>query len=209
MAVLAERAIETRPFSGDLHVGLVDAPRVVRIALITADALFHQRGIVLNPTEKRRVIDRDATLLHHLLKVPVAVPCLQYLRARSTIISTGKRQPLKSDMAASSTKHPPFRSPWIADATEPTCFQTLSANDVIVEHLAAIQARMSLSGAANYSDGGWSRLRRSLVTRIAAENLVLRQQATTETLVDFAAELSSCIGVIEACYRSHHLRRSF
>jgi hypothetical protein len=42
--------------------------------LIPADALFHERRKVLDPAEKRRVIDRDATLAHHVFKVAVADP---------------------------------------------------------------------------------------------------------------------------------------
>jgi hypothetical protein len=36
------------------------------------DALFHERRIVVDPSEKRRMIDRHAALAHHFFKFAVS-----------------------------------------------------------------------------------------------------------------------------------------
>jgi hypothetical protein len=76
LAVLVDRAIQIRPLARDLHIGLIDQPRRIGVAPIPADALFHERRVVLNPAKKRRVIDHHAALAHHFFKVSVAVPKL-------------------------------------------------------------------------------------------------------------------------------------
>src|SRR4051812_1680813 len=39
-----------------------------------AQALLDLRSVLLDPSENRRVVDRDAALAHHLLKVAIAHP---------------------------------------------------------------------------------------------------------------------------------------
>src|SRR5215213_779156 len=72
---LVDGAIEIGPPAPHLHVCLVDAPaHRARPAPLPAQALLDLRSVLLDPSENRRVVDRDAALAHHLLKVAIAHP---------------------------------------------------------------------------------------------------------------------------------------
>src|SRR3954464_10785512 len=72
---LVDGAVEVGPAAPDLYVCLVDAPaRRTRPAPLPAQALLDLRRVRLDPSENRRVVDRDAAFAHHLLEVAVAHP---------------------------------------------------------------------------------------------------------------------------------------
>src|SRR3954464_15349023 len=72
---LVDGAVEVSPPAPDLHVCLVDAPaRRTRPAPLPAQALLDLRSVLLDPSENRRVVDRDAAAAHHLLKAAIAHP---------------------------------------------------------------------------------------------------------------------------------------
>ena len=70
---LVDRTVQIGPLALHLYVGLVDPPaRRARAAPLPAQPLLDLGRIPLNPAVDRRMVDRDAALAHHLLKIAVA-----------------------------------------------------------------------------------------------------------------------------------------
>lgn len=72
LALLVDGAVEVFPDALDLDVRLVHAPAVTNRALVFARHFLDQRQEADRPSVDRRMVDRHAALLHHLLEVPVA-----------------------------------------------------------------------------------------------------------------------------------------
>ena len=66
------RPIEIRPASLHPDVGFVHPPGAVAHSQMWADSLFKLRCVGLDPSEDRRVVDLDATIEQHELKITVA-----------------------------------------------------------------------------------------------------------------------------------------
>ncbi len=62
---------EIRPHLLHFDVGLIDAPRVIRLFEKGSAALLYLWRIMLHPTVDRGVIDMRSPLEHHLLKISV------------------------------------------------------------------------------------------------------------------------------------------
>src|SRR5689334_23143161 len=65
-------SLEIHPHLFYFHVGLIDAPRVVRSFEMKAASPFQFGCVLLNPAIDRRMIDVQTTLPHHFLQVSIA-----------------------------------------------------------------------------------------------------------------------------------------
>jgi hypothetical protein len=65
-------AIQIHPRLFHFHIGLIDAPRVVRRFEMRSASFLQFRCVVLDPAIDRRVIDMQSSLCHHLLQISVA-----------------------------------------------------------------------------------------------------------------------------------------
>ncbi len=69
VAVAVDRAIEIPPLASDFDVCLVDMPLSGDGSLAPVELLQQQQRVMNGPAMNSRVIDGDASLLHHLLKI--------------------------------------------------------------------------------------------------------------------------------------------
>ena len=67
-----DRPIQIFPGPFDLHIGLVQSPAGTNPALAGAKLLIQQRGVFHDPTIERGMVNLDAALFQHFLKLPIA-----------------------------------------------------------------------------------------------------------------------------------------
>src|SRR6266496_4222106 len=72
-----DSAIEVHPHLFHFHIGLINAPRVIRLSEMESATIFQFWCVVLYPTIDRDVIDVQSSLDYHLLQVSVAERILQ------------------------------------------------------------------------------------------------------------------------------------
>src|SRR5207247_8574416 len=66
-----DSAIEVHPHLFHFHIGLINAPRVIRLSEMESATIFQFWCVVLYPTIDRDVIDVQSSLAYHLLQVSV------------------------------------------------------------------------------------------------------------------------------------------
>ena len=74
--MLVDGEVEVFPEALDLDVRLVHAPAAADRALVFPGHFLDERQEADRPSVYRRMVDRHATLFHHLFEVPVAQPVL-------------------------------------------------------------------------------------------------------------------------------------
>jgi hypothetical protein len=72
LAMLVDGAVEVFPDALDLYVRLIHAPVAADRALVFSGHLLDQRQKPNRPPVDRRMVDRNAALLHHFLEMPIA-----------------------------------------------------------------------------------------------------------------------------------------
>jgi len=72
LAMLVDGAVEVFPDALDLDVRLIHAPVAADRALVLSGHLLDERQKTNRPPVDRRMVDRNAALLHHFLEVPIA-----------------------------------------------------------------------------------------------------------------------------------------
>lgn len=65
-------SVEVDPLIFDFDRGLIDLPRIVCHLHVRTTPLFKSRCVVLDPPIHGRMVDRESTFQHHLLKLPIA-----------------------------------------------------------------------------------------------------------------------------------------
>jgi hypothetical protein len=104
VTIAVNGSIEIFPLASQFDVSLIHVPVLADVSFTKADALEQFRQVADSPLGSGRMIDGDAALGHHLLKVPRPRLYAKYHRTQSRTTERSKCLPLNTAFSTTVTE---------------------------------------------------------------------------------------------------------